>query len=126
MNPLLAQTSGPSAEAGVTEALANLSVMNVALIALVLTVIRLLRSGVVSSVGPSSKDRPTSEAPPAGTSRSNGIQSPADSTPADSRPTNDRERDGGCIRTAGRRGGGRPRRRRHGRCGWRCWRASGH
>ena len=42
MNPLLAQTSGPSAETGVTEALANLSVGNVALIALVLTVIRFL------------------------------------------------------------------------------------
>lgn len=42
MNHFLAQTAGPGSEAGVTEALANLSVMNVALIALVLTVIRLL------------------------------------------------------------------------------------
>ncbi len=43
MNPLLlAQTTGPGSETGVTEALANLSVGSVALIALVLTVIRLL------------------------------------------------------------------------------------
>ena len=43
MNPLvLAQTTAPGAETGVTDVLANLSVDKVALIALVLTVIRLL------------------------------------------------------------------------------------